>query len=270
MYERRAEQKSQGKIIVKIIWTPVSNLKKREREKEETGLNNLQRCQITSSFYNPSGVGRAFPGGHWWMLQLGSVLEEHLFSFTTCCGVIAFKELQLCVCKYVPVCAQSCLTLCNPMDCGPSECGFSVDEIFQARILEWVAISSSRESFWTKDQTCVTWISYIRRQILYHYATWEAHPCATVLLSVLFLPLGRGTGTGVRSRKTILIHWLLEKSHSYVLLRAQHSELLLCMMMVGWHHWLNGHEFEQTPGDSEGQGSWACCSPWGCKELDTT
>ena len=33
-----------------------------------------------------------------------------------------------------------------------------------------------------------------------------------------------------------------------------------------WHHQLNGHEFEKTPGDSEGQGSLACCSPWGRKE----
>ena len=40
--------------------------------------------------------------------------------------------------------------------------------------------------------------------------------------------------------------------------------------MVGRHHWLKGHEFEQTPGDSEGQGSLACCIPWGHKELDTT
>ena len=40
--------------------------------------------------------------------------------------------------------------------------------------------------------------------------------------------------------------------------------------MVGWHHQLNGHEFEQTPGDSEGQGSLMCCSPRGCKESDTT
>ena len=39
--------------------------------------------------------------------------------------------------------------------------------------------------------------------------------------------------------------------------------------MVGWHHWLNGHEFEQTPGDGEGQGSLACCSPWGHKKSDT-
>ena len=40
--------------------------------------------------------------------------------------------------------------------------------------------------------------------------------------------------------------------------------------MVGWHHHLNGHEFEQTLGDSEGQGSLVCCSPWGCKKSDTT
>ena len=36
--------------------------------------------------------------------------------------------------------------------------------------------------------------------------------------------------------------------------------------MVGWHHRLNGHKFEQTLGDGEGQGSQACCIPWGCKE----
>ena len=40
--------------------------------------------------------------------------------------------------------------------------------------------------------------------------------------------------------------------------------------MVGWHHRLNGHGFEQTPGDSEGQGSLARCSPWGHKESDMT
>ena len=40
--------------------------------------------------------------------------------------------------------------------------------------------------------------------------------------------------------------------------------------MVGWHHQLNGHEFEQAPGDGKGQGSLACCSPWGHKESDTT
>ena len=40
--------------------------------------------------------------------------------------------------------------------------------------------------------------------------------------------------------------------------------------MVEWHHRLDGHEFEQTPGNSEGEGSLGCFSPWGCKELDMT
>ena len=40
--------------------------------------------------------------------------------------------------------------------------------------------------------------------------------------------------------------------------------------MVGWHLWLNGHEFEQTPGNIERQGNLACCSPWGPKDLDMT
>ena len=38
--------------------------------------------------------------------------------------------------------------------------------------------------------------------------------------------------------------------------------------MVGWHHWLNGHDFEQTPGDSEWQRNLECCSPLGCKESE--
>ena len=40
--------------------------------------------------------------------------------------------------------------------------------------------------------------------------------------------------------------------------------------IFGWHHRPDGHKFEQTPGDGEGQGSLACCSPQGCKESDTT
>ena len=40
--------------------------------------------------------------------------------------------------------------------------------------------------------------------------------------------------------------------------------------MVGWHHRLNGHEFEWTPGVGDGQGGLACCNSWGCKESDRT
>ena len=40
--------------------------------------------------------------------------------------------------------------------------------------------------------------------------------------------------------------------------------------MIGWYHWFNGHEFEQTLGDGKGQGNLLCCSPWGHKESDMT
>ena len=40
--------------------------------------------------------------------------------------------------------------------------------------------------------------------------------------------------------------------------------------MIGWHHWLDGHEFEQVTGVGDGQGSLVCCSLWGCKESDMT
>ena len=40
--------------------------------------------------------------------------------------------------------------------------------------------------------------------------------------------------------------------------------------MFGWHHRHDGHEFESAPGVGDGQGNLACCSPWGCKESDTT
>ena len=52
------------------------------------------------------------------------------------------------------------------------------------------------------------------------------------------------------------------------------SEIAACPStedeMAGWHHQLNGHEFGETPGDSEGQGSLVCCSPWSRKVLDLT
>ena len=48
-----------------------------------------------------------------------------------------------------------------------------------------------------------------------------------------------------------------------------HHDLTLMMVRLP-HHQLNGHEFEPTPGDSEGQGSLVCCSPWYLKESDTT
>ena len=62
----------------------------------------------------------------------------------------------------------------------------------------------------------------------------------------------------------MLLH--MASFHSFLLSNIPLTEA----EMVGWHHLLNGHEFEQTLGDGEGQGSLTCCSPGGHKELHMT
>ena len=64
-----------------------------------------------------------------------------------------------------------------------------------------------------------------------------------------------------------LIHW--KRPRCWERLR-QDEKGMTEDEMVGWHHWLNGHGFEQNSGDGEGQGSLACCNPWGYKESNTT
>ena len=66
------------------------------------------------------------------------IWKKHEYIEHTTCVCVC-----VCVCVYVCVCAQSCLTLCDPIDCGLA--GSSVHGIVQARILEWVAISYSRD-----------------------------------------------------------------------------------------------------------------------------
>ena len=75
---------------------------------------------------------------------------------------------------YMHACSVSklCPTLCDSMDRSPP--GSSLYGILQARILEWVVISFSMGSSQPRDQISHSWICYISRQILYHWATWEA------------------------------------------------------------------------------------------------
>ena len=80
---------------------------------------------------------------------------------TTASNQVSFS---LCWCLVT----KSCLTLCDPMGCRP---GSSVHGISQARIMEWVAISFSRGTSQPWEQI---YVSCIGRQILYHWATWEA------------------------------------------------------------------------------------------------
>ena len=90
----------------------------------------------------------------WWFLI--NVQFENQFS-------LPFLRLFLNVCVHAKS-LQSCPILCNPMDCSLS--GSSVHGILQARILQWVAVPSSRESSWPRDQTC---ISCIGRKVLYYH-----------------------------------------------------------------------------------------------------
>ena len=82
------------------------------------------------------------------------------------------RTYSLCV-----LIALLCPTFCNPMYCSlPSS---PAHGILQARILEWVAMPSSKVFSWLRDQThipCISYVSCIGRQVLYYSATWEAHP----------------------------------------------------------------------------------------------
>ena len=65
-------------------------------------------------------------------------------------------------------------------------------------------------------------------------------------------------------------NWLIGKDPDAVKDWRQEEKVMTEDEMVGWHHWLNGHEFEQALGVGDGKGSLACCSPLGCKELGTS
>ena len=89
---------------------------------------------------------------------------------------------------------HSCLTFCDPMDCGPPDsCGH---QILQARILEWVAVPFSRGSSRPRDQRRVSHVSCIGRQVLCHRATWiapkMAAPAGNTLLGKITWDWGRG------------------------------------------------------------------------------
>ena len=175
------------------------------------------------------------------------------------------------------------------MLCSPP--GSSVHEIFQARALKWVASSSSSGSLWPRDGTHTSCGSCIGRRILYCWATGEAQAIHSTALSFVILcgklahlvlqvcilqsVLSR---TACYSRLTTLrvLSWYLKKKKKRPRSRCdagkdwRQEKRVTEDEMVGWHHWFNGCELRQTPGDIEGQGRLACCSPWGCKESDMT
>ena len=81
-------------------------------------------------------------------------LSASLCSYVIMLVALGYREVFACVCAKS---LQSCLTLCDPMDCNPP--GFSVHGILQLRILEWVATPSSRASSQPRDQICFSYVS---------------------------------------------------------------------------------------------------------------
>ena len=191
--------------------------------------------------------------------------------------------------------AQLCPTLCNPMDCSLP--GSSVHGIFEARVLEWGAISFSRGSSRTRDRTRVSRIVgrcftiWAIRELwmweLNYKESWiPKNWCfETVVLEKTFesalnckeikpvnpkgnqsrIFIGR---TDAEAETPIL--WppdvknrLIGKDPDAGKDGRQEEKGMTEDEMVGWHHQLDGHEFEQAPGYGHGQGSLACCSPWG-------
>ncbi|CAN0162690.1 unnamed protein product [Rangifer tarandus platyrhynchus] len=106
------------------------------------------------------------------MWKLFSLMWSRLliFAFVAIAfGVKSKNNHHRGLCQEACSVAQSCPALCDPTDCSPSIS--SVHGILQAKILEWVAISSSRGSSPPRDRTCISCVSCISRYILYH---WEA------------------------------------------------------------------------------------------------
>ena len=149
---------------------------------------------------------------------------------------------------------QSCPTLCDPMD--PSPPGSSVHGIFQARVLEWVAIPFSRGSSRPRDGTPVSWVTCIARWILYHWATRKLYLLLCTwacLVAQLCLTLGdpmdcsppdssvhgifpcRNTGMGCHSFLQGIFP--TQGSNPYLLCLLPCRQILYAVSHQGWGYW---------------------------------
>ena len=150
--------------------------------------------------------------------------------------------------------AQSCLTVSDPMDCSPP--GFSVHGIFQARILEWVAISCSKS--WTTKKT-EHWRSdafeswFWRRFLRVPWKARRSHQSNHFLKEIN--PEYSLEGLMLKLKRQYFCH-LMQRADSLektlMLGKTKQEKRATKGKRVGWHHWINEHEFEQTPGDNEG------------------
>ena len=148
--------------------------------------------------------------------------------------------------------------------CGvyPPPPGFSVHGIFQARILEchsllWgVFLTQGSNPCLLHCRQIILPLSYLENPKGNQSLIYIRRTDAEAEAPILWLP----------DAKT----WLIGKDPDAGKDWRWEEKGTTEDEMVGWHHWLDGHEFEQAPGVGDGQGGLVCCSPWGHKELDTT
>ena len=120
------------------------------------------------------------------------------------------------------------------------------------------------------DMSSVTWLifdwSQMKNSVRHFSSCLQSFPVSEYfLMSQLFISGGQSIGALVSVLAVNNQDWFpLGLTDFISLQRTTEDE------KVGWHHWLNGHQFDQAPGDDERQGSLAYCSPWGWKESDIT
>ena len=137
--------------------------------------------------------------------QLFLIWPLHTFSSATFLEATLFSHTCMRLCVWARMHAQSCPTLCDPMDC--SRPGSSVHGISQARILEWVTISFSRGSSWPRDWTHA---SCTGMSILYHWATWEAPGLFLTWVIIIVSELPVGSAATLSSQQSSLTQQLSE------------------------------------------------------------
>ena len=113
-----------------------------------------------------------------------------------------------------------------------------------------------------KELDMIKWLHFLSFYWLLHW--WLCQ----MLIDVLIFFRWNHQWFSFQNKKNVSAILVYQRSiiSSFIVLCHVYQEN---MWIHSTHHWLNVHEFEQTPGDSEGQGSLPCCSPWDCKESDT-
>ena len=182
------------------------------------------------------------------------------------------------------------MTLCDPTDYGPP--GSSAHGFFQARILEWVAMLPPDDLTDPGIEPISLIVSCTVRWVLYRYGhlaspsknesfphVWACFSSAVHIYTMpnvfLFIFFFFFFKNGTKAETPVLWpphtkSWLIGKDSDAGRDWGQEEKGTTKDEMAGWHHQLNGREFEWTPGVGDGQGGLACCNSWGRKESDTT